>query len=258
MNWTEGKLARHSRVKQNKQTTALRQREHFAKARAGLLPSASKHGPPAFPLFPSPPSQRSEYRPSRPESVETPAVVDFQNQLSTGKRSRSSPSLQQHGPVSRYTFSDKPAQGATKTHDQHAVAPKGVDENAIVEKKRRLLRESDWAGIRIQKPIHLNFEHSASGEKKWGTRHRSGTRNMRHLIGDRYDQMKNGNDRTSTRHRNQHIKITVGSQQVRLGGGSSTYHSAIPSSSPNAVPKIYGGVPMPSTFLKSSSSGKLR
>jgi hypothetical protein len=253
MNWTEGKLARHSRARQSKQTI-LRQKEHFAKARAGLLPNASNI-PPSFPLFPATISLQPDIS-DGPPIHQTLTLGNITGRSLAGKRRRSTPSPTRQAsgscPVSSHQFDPK----TNEPLEAQAVTAGALEGNAIQEKRRKLLGENDWAGIRMQKPIPVRFDQSASGEKKWSSRQRCAADRSRHLIRGRHDQQRKVSANIGPRHRKQDVRITVGSQEVRLGQGSSVRQSGHSSVALEGRP-AYRGVTMPSTFLTSSSSSEL-
>ncbi|OIW28509.1 hypothetical protein CONLIGDRAFT_644689 [Coniochaeta ligniaria NRRL 30616] len=254
MNWTEGKLARHSRARQGKQSkqTLLRQKEHFAKARAGLLPNASKQTPPSVPLFPSAVSRHTEDSTFAAMLHHTTAPVDIPERL---KRPRLSSSPRGHPSTGRPVSSHHFGQRKIGPRDPDPSSAGGLDDTAIREKRRKLLREHDWAGIRMQKPIPVRFEQNPSGESKWNRRRRSTASRARHLIGDRYGQLRNVNDSIEHPQRTQDVRVTVGSQEVRLGEGSSILQ---PDHLPMAHEALqtYRGAHMPVTFLTSSSASE--
>jgi hypothetical protein len=252
MNWTEGKLARHSRARQGKQSkqTLLRQKEHFAKARAGLLPNPSKQTSPSIALFPFAVSGdagnslfAATLRPSTASGDRTEHPK--RRRLSSSPRNHASTSQ----PVSGYHF----GQGSKEQHYSNPSSAGGVDNPAILEKRRKLLRENDWAGIRMQKPIPVHFEQSPPGDKRWTRRRRSTVGKTRHPVGDRHDQPRKVKDSIGHPFQNRDVRVTVGSQEVRLGEGSSVRRSRHAEIGPEGL-QTFRGAAMPSTFLTSSSS----
>ncbi|KAH8911022.1 hypothetical protein BR93DRAFT_975082, partial [Coniochaeta sp. PMI_546] len=253
MNWTEGKLARHSRARQGKQSkqTRLRQKEHFAKARAGLLPNASHHIPPSQPLFSCGASHPDEVSPFRATLHHTVASGDNPERL---KRRRSSPSTHGFKSVDQTSSAYNLNHGKDGSRIPDALSLGQLDDTAIREKRQKLLREHDWAGIRMQKPIPVRFEQRISGASRWATRHRSKAGGTRHQISMGYDQTKGVNDSITHPHRGQHVYITVGSQEVRLGGGSSVRKSDDYAPIDPETCHTYGAASMPGTSLTSSST----
>lgn len=265
MNWTEGKLARHSRARQtgsNKQSV-LRQKEHFAKARAGQVPSTSKKIPPSFSEYFQPPAAHRPHQPAlfSPPQPLNPTAGSSQNRLSAGKRRRATPSPRHHEARALPGLSH-PQVSSHSRQDRHDPVPAAdIDENTVYEKRRRLLRDHDWAGISMQKPIPVNFTEDVGG-RKWGRRPDGvGSKHM-HVLGECHGQARKDNGNIATPYRQQGVKITIGSQQVRLGHPSSTTRASRVSGSQTVVsvpqdrPKTYQGVPMRRTFAGSSSSSK--
>lgn len=251
MNWTEGKLARHSRARQSKQTV-LRQKEHFAKARAGLLLNAFKQIPPPISLFPSALSRHSESH--SPANTPRRGAVrgDIPARPSARKRRRLSPPPRGHGFTNLQITSHHFGPAKKTPSKAGSVSTGGADESEIREKRRKLLRDKDWAGIRMQKPIPVHFEQSPSDERKWTRPHGSTADRTRHLIRDRsYHKRKDPGNLGQSR-RNEGVRITVGSQEVRFGQVSSVPQSGyVPTVSELGQP--YRGAAMPSTFMTSRS-----
>lgn len=253
MNWTEGKLARHSRARQSKQSKQilLRQKEHFAKARAGLLPSTSKQTPPAMSLSPSAGSCQAEDLLFAATPHHSPAPGDV---VAHRKRQRltMSSSPRNAEPITRSVSGHQRAQRIKKTHGPSPLSAKRVDDSAVLEKRRRLLRENDWAGIRMQKPIPVRFEQSPPGGNRWARRGSAASR-ARHLGSGRDDHLRKVDRNGGHPYKKQDVRITVGSQEVRLGEGSSVHQSGHAATGSGAR-QTFRGAAMPSTFVTSSSN----
>jgi hypothetical protein len=162
MNWTEGNLNRHSRARKGKETL-LRQKEHFAKARAGLPDANFKISPPSVSVLAVS---------ARPPSVCCGAL-----------KSTSSRSHQNVGQLtsSRY-FSEAHVElpAPTRTSLDHT-------EEAMHHKRRKLLLKGDWVGINVQKPIEMEFKKpGASPSNPWAAkkpRHPASKHKLRKLVG---------------------------------------------------------------------------
>lgn len=253
MNWTEGKLARHSRARQSKQTKQilLRQKEHFAKARAGLLPNTSKETPPAMTLLPPAiPCQAEDlFFTATLHHSSAPGDVGGHR-----KRQRSSMSSSPRNPghISQPVSEYQRRQKAKRTRGPSMSSPSGVDDSVILEKRRKLLRENDWAGVRMQKPIPVRFDDSPPGDSRWARREFTASR-ARHLAGDWHDHLGKVDRNSGRPYKKQDVRITVGSQEVRLGEGSSAHRPGY-APTDSGAPKTFRGAAMPSTFVTSGSS----
>jgi hypothetical protein len=265
MNWTEGKLVRHSRARQtgSKKQSVLRQKEHFAKARAGQVPSTSKKSTPSFSEFFQPPAAHLPHQPAlfSPPQPSNPTAGGSQNRLSAGKRRRATPSPRHHETRALPGLSHTQVSAHSRQDRHHPVPAAIIDENTVYEKRRKLLRDHDWAGISLQKPIPVNFTERVGG-RRWGRRPDAVGSKQRHVLGDRHGQDRKDNGNIATPYGQQGVKITMGSQQVRLGHPSSTTRASRVSGSQTVVsgpqdkPNTYQGVPMRTAFAGSSSSSK--
>lgn len=141
MNWTECNLARHSRASKSREVL-LRQKQHFAKARAALRNANVKISSPPSISFLAQPAQSSsvQHHPSRPR---------ISASSSSQKRARDN-SL---GKVRHYFQPDDglnlPSVGDLQK-DQ-------VEGETLRQKRRKLLLKGDWTGINLQKPIEMEF-----------------------------------------------------------------------------------------------------
>jgi len=267
MNWTEGSLARHSRGRQAKQVL-LRQKEHFAKARAGLLPSASKRSPPSFSFLhqsSSPLSRHSRLshlsRPSRPPQRHSPLHVrrptgESPQGSSNKKRSRETPTAG-HDVTSLPAFSRYFEAGSDGQPPGPPTVP--LAEDAFHEKRRKLLLKGDWVGVGMQKPIPVNFSSDHLENRKWSKHHRSANSKTRHLLGSRYDQMKASHERIPTTPRPRDVTIRIGSQEMRLGN---RFGNRLGSNDPSCPPTDFKAGPAShrheaGTLSNSTSSRKL-
>ncbi|KAI1439215.1 hypothetical protein GGR50DRAFT_8177 [Xylaria sp. CBS 124048] len=157
MNWTEGNLARHSRGKQRNALIA-RQKQHFAKVRHNLLSGPSITTSP----FPGPASASESPR----------------RGLSARKRhDRSATPLQSSKPDANWRYPTRPPD------DKNADLPTNLD------RRKRLLRTSDWAGLGLQKPLDISFPGQIYAAKRWArvarTPERVSRETSKHVPGQR-------------------------------------------------------------------------
>ncbi|KAI1291157.1 hypothetical protein F5Y03DRAFT_46629 [Xylaria venustula] len=137
MNWTEGSLARHSRTRQQRNALIARQKQHFAKARNGLLSTRPKPGSVSISFLHSQSSSASPHR--------NPASSSFGGRLSTPHSNREPPPKRP-----KYEHND--------THE---------DLVAAFDRRKRLLQKPDWAGLRLQQPLDISFPGQIYATKRW-------------------------------------------------------------------------------------------
>ncbi|KAI0429757.1 hypothetical protein F5Y09DRAFT_251031 [Xylaria sp. FL1042] len=140
MNWTEGSLARHSRGRQRNALIA-RQKQHFAKARSGLLNARPKQGPVSISFLPS--TSTSEL-PCR-----TPVSRNHDDRLSTSSSLSSNREPQREAPP------------YVRRNDDHG------DLVTNFNRRRRLLERPDWAGLKLQEPLDISFPGQIYATKRW-------------------------------------------------------------------------------------------
>ncbi|KAL1874814.1 hypothetical protein Daus18300_003355 [Diaporthe australafricana] len=147
MNWTEGNLNRHSRARKGKETL-LRQKEHFAKVRAGLPDANVKISPPSVP---------SLALSAQPLSVRR----DTLKSASWRKQPRGDTLAS-----SRY-FSE----ANLKLPTPAVFLGEQTEEEALRQKRRKLLLKGDWVGTNVQKPIEMEFmKPRGSPSNPWGAK----------------------------------------------------------------------------------------
>lgn len=208
MNWTEGILASHSRGRKGKEIT-LRQKEHFAKARTGLLNAKVKISPPSISFFAHSAHASS---PVHHRSIEY-------NVNSSKKRIRENSALQ----TSHYFEND----------DLGLLSPASflrgqAEEEALRQKRQKLLLKGDWVGTDVQKPIQMQFSKPrASVDGPWGgsRSHRQSSRQrLRHRLGIRafHGQHRATEPliRFSTPVTRSQLRVQVGSRERALGDSS--------------------------------------
>lgn len=214
MNWTEGGLARHSRASKGR-VVLLRQKEHFAKARSGLLNSNVKISPPSISFLAHPAASSSSlHRSSKSNNV--PGCAS-----SPKKRTRD-----QDPPHSSQYFQDDTGSNLPTPADfQRHLA----DEDALRQRRRKLLLKGDWTGTNLQKPIQMEFSKAReSHDGPWsllGSRHaRSSKDRQRRMLGIEQGLVQyRGNHHAAKPTRPvspRHLRVRVGSRERALGGSS--------------------------------------
>ena len=143
MNWTEGSLARHSRGRQRNALIA-RQKQHFARARSGLLDKRLKRGPISISFLPPDLNQEIASNSLRRIS-ETPSYNDL-------------PSTPPLPPSIRE---------ARQEHPMHISSNRDEDITANFNRRKRLLEKSDWAGLKLQEPLDISFPGQIYATKRW-------------------------------------------------------------------------------------------
>lgn len=211
MNWTEGNLIRHSRARQGKGKEVLaRQKEHFAKARAKLLSSNVKISPPpisflAHPVHASPPS--------------CPGSSDIRLPAPSATRKRSQDDRLPQ--LSRF-FADSTVDLPSPSEFQQAQH----EEEALRQKRQKLLLKGDWVGTNVQKPIGIKFSKPrASHGNPWGRPHSQlSKQRLRHILGVRTTnapvRIAEADNRMPRLVSRSQLKIRVGSRERTLGGSS--------------------------------------
>ncbi|KUI74298.1 hypothetical protein VM1G_09959 [Cytospora mali] len=207
MNWTEGTLNRHSRGRKGKETV-LRQKEHFAKARSGLLNANIQNNPPSISFLAHPPLPASLAR--------------------HGPLKSTQPSPKEHNDALDYSRYFSEVNAATPNPAIFHQQKTGKEPSC--QKRRKLLFKGDWVGTGVQKPIEMKFSGSrASPSHAWGARlahHDSSRHKLRQLLGVKHDTGRNkayqgGSTPISIRK----MKIRVGSRERTLGGSSNISRS---------------------------------
>lgn len=138
MNWTEGSLVHHSRGRQRNALLA-RQKQHFAKVRNNLLNRHAEKNPIAISFLTSPSTPKSPFR-SR-------SSQDHCDELSVP------PLPKKQG----FALGLPPS---TRKED-YVVCTTTVD------RRRRLLEKSDWAGLTLQRPLDISFPGQVYATKRW-------------------------------------------------------------------------------------------
>lgn len=210
MNWTEGGLARHSRASKGR-VVLLRQKEHFAKARAGLLNSNVKISPPSISFLAHPAASSSPHRQSS------------KSKNSSGAASSSKKRHRDKDPPhsSQYFQDDAGSKLPTPADFQKDLA----EEDALRQKRRKLLLKGDWTGINLQKPIQMEFSKARSPhDGPWGlskSRHtRSSKDRQRRMLGVEHGRVHQARSKAIRPVSPRQMRVRVGSRERALGGSS--------------------------------------
>ncbi|KAI0206154.1 hypothetical protein F4808DRAFT_193518 [Astrocystis sublimbata] len=184
MNWTEGSLARHSRGRQ-RNTLVARQKQHFAKARGNLLNPSIKQGP-----------VKISFLPSESSSSE---LLHQVNVPQTHRRVPFSPSTS----LRQETRNESPADPLR--HATHAAQPTNLD------RRKRLLAKSDWAGLKLQKPPEISFPGQIYATRRWTRAARPPER----VPNDHRKPVTAYSPERHKRIKRSSMRIQIGSQEVR-------------------------------------------
>ncbi|KAI1186069.1 hypothetical protein F5B17DRAFT_377000 [Nemania serpens] len=184
MNWTEGNLARHSRSRQRNALIA-RQKQHFAKVRRNLLNGQAKKAP-------------------------APVTISFlTSKLTSESPCRVSPPRSHHDKPSAPFPSIK-----HETAPEHATYLPHVDQNPLpttLDRRKRLLEKSDWAGLRLQEPLDISFPGQIYATKRWTRVARPQERTRSSPRMDTSTRRVQRDDRL----RRSSMRIQIGSQEIR-------------------------------------------
>ncbi|KAI1349044.1 hypothetical protein F5Y01DRAFT_290229 [Xylaria sp. FL0043] len=140
MNWTEGSLARHSRGRQ-RNALITRQKQHFAKARSGLLNARPQPGPVSISFLSSKSTPESPWRVS----------------VSRNHDDRLSPSPS----LSNNREPQRESSPCVRQNDDREDLVRDFD------RRRRLLEKPDWAGLKLQEPLDISFPGQIYATKRW-------------------------------------------------------------------------------------------
>ncbi|TQN70410.1 hypothetical protein CSHISOI_05083 [Colletotrichum shisoi] len=226
MNWTEGALARHLRGKGLRPELA-KQKQYFAKTRPGPR-DASKPTVASIPFLSRPsslPKSLPEKQSPRALIQSSPYFQRRQSQNDEAQERHSGHSLHQrlHDDGLFTVDRDFPKSHMPNGKRRHATGK----EETLDTKRRRLLQKGDWAGINVQKPMPLQFSArgNSAGGQIWGYRnkHRAGQpapffEKLKHS--GKNALRGHGTSHSSTQGGDRVVRIRIGSEDVRFGGGS--------------------------------------
>ncbi|OBT64433.1 hypothetical protein VE03_05779 [Pseudogymnoascus sp. 23342-1-I1] len=179
MNWTGGRLSRHSRRADS--STTSKQKQHFAKMRSHFMSGSVKKGPAKPPSFdmaaPQPPDELSvgngtirtkPQQPLAPLSRELHSYHGLYGENKYSGRVENSrherpgyPGLRDMPQRSIRSYETKPEPISTIEPVDGGYEIQD-DMEAIRRKRFRILREGDWLGLSIQRPLQLKYMESES------------------------------------------------------------------------------------------------
>lgn len=245
MNWTEGALARHLRGKGLKPEIS-KQKQYFAKTRPGPR-DASK--PTASIPFLSRPSSLPKALPEKqsPRALiqSSPYFQRRQSQQVEAQERHSGHSLHQRLRDDGLSTANR---DFLKSHMSNGKRRHTTGrEETLDTKRRRLLQKGDWAGINVQKPMPLQFSArgNSAGGQIWGYRnkHRAGqpASFFEKLKHSRKNALRgHGTSHSSTQGGDRVVRIRIGSEDVRFGGGSQATTRSSHQNSPRTVTQSKG------------------
>ncbi|TRX95162.1 hypothetical protein FHL15_003854 [Xylaria flabelliformis] len=192
MNWTEGSLARHSRGRQRNALLA-RQKQHFAKARNNLL------------------NERAKQRPIKISFLASESSTESPSRVPVSRRPLDEPS----SPLTLTKRESRQEFPTCLRDGNHEVLPTNLD------RRKRLLEKSDWAGLGLQKPLDISFPGQVYATKRWT---RVARAPERALNGTTKHAAAHGDERHERLKRSS-IRIQIGSQEVRPSIAASSQSS---------------------------------
>ncbi|KAI0146152.1 hypothetical protein GGR57DRAFT_293655 [Xylariaceae sp. FL1272] len=196
MNWTEGRLARHSRARQQN-ALLTRQKQHFAKVRNSILNSSNKPGHIAISFM-----KRESSQPSSPSQSAIPTTRNAQG------------------------FSSFTPLGSHHLHKEARSATDDADDIRLL-KRRKLLGKSDWAGLAMQEPLDVDFPGQFYSTKRWG-RYPGPSHKPQHK---NHSYPPYGEEERTNLYAKAPMRIQIGSEEVRPSLATGSLPSIRPSES---------------------------
>ncbi|KFY58516.1 hypothetical protein V496_06082 [Pseudogymnoascus sp. VKM F-4515 (FW-2607)] len=177
MNWTGGHLSRHSRRADS--STTSKQKQHFAKMRSRLMSGSVKKGPAKRPSFDMAAPQPLDEMSVRDGTVRTTLQQSPEpsshhlhtydclygenkrpGHVENSRHEQSGYLGLRDGPQSSiHSYETKPEPISTIEPVDRGYELQG-DMEAIRRKRFRILREGDWLGLSIQRPLQLKYMES--------------------------------------------------------------------------------------------------
>ncbi|ELR09395.1 hypothetical protein VC83_03173 [Pseudogymnoascus destructans] len=179
MNWTGGRLSRHSRRADS--STTSKQKQHFAKVRSHLMSGSVKKGPAKRPNFdmaaPRPPDGLRirdgtvRTQPGQPLAPLSHDLHTYHGVYVENKRPGRA-DICRHGQPG-YLGSNEVSKSSIHSYETKPEPIINIepvdgdyeeqdDMEAIRRKRFRILREGDWLGLSIQRPLQLKYMESES------------------------------------------------------------------------------------------------
>ncbi|KAM3466193.1 hypothetical protein MY5147_009086 [Beauveria neobassiana] len=201
MNWNNGQLARHSRRSYNNDAT--RQKQYFAQAKRQKVTD----------------SRRRKYNAENfvPSYLKDPQEISVQ-QIPGATRHREPRSrllTLQDLPETLQQATEYPKDGGRIEKIKRIHNSQEQDDTSMDAKRRRLLQQSDWSGVELQKPVIITYPETARSRKSF----------QRHLSHSQFGSplAEASNDQISA-----HTVIKIANQEYRWSPGKSsirTWHS---------------------------------
>lgn len=195
MNWSNGQLARHSRRSYNKDAT--KQKQYFAQAKRQKVTEPRKRRYSAEDFVPS-------YLKDSPRNSDGPVQDAARHRGSRRKMltlQREPETVQQ---VVEHSKDGKRLEKETKLHN---IAEQ--NDTSIDALRRKLLQQSDWSGVELQKPVIIRYPEAT----------RSATKIQRHIS---HYQLKSPVAKASNNHISTDAVIKIASQEYRWSPGNHT------------------------------------
>lgn len=201
MNWSNGQLARHSRRSYNNDAT--KQKQYFAQAKRQKVTVSLKRKYSAEDFVPS-------YLKDLPEKSDGP-VQDAARHRGSRRKTltlQSVPETVQQ--VTGYSKDGKRLEMETRLHNLTEQNDTSID-----AMRRKLLRQNDWSGVELQKPVIIRYPEATG----------SATKIQRRIL---HDQLRSPLVKTSSNHVSTGAVIKIASQEYRWSPGNRsirTWHS---------------------------------
>ncbi|KAM3495731.1 hypothetical protein MY3957_001099 [Beauveria namnaoensis] len=201
MNWNNGQLARHSRRSYNNDAT--RQKQYFALAKRQKVTD----------------SRRRKYNAEDfvPSYLKDPQEISVQQipEATRHREPRSRLLTLQDFPETLQQATEYPKDGGHIKKIKRIHNSQEQDDTSMDAKRRRLLQQSDWSGVELQKPVIITYPETARSRKSF----------QRHLSHSQFGSplAEASNDQISA-----HTVIKIANQEYRWSPGKSsirTWHS---------------------------------
>jgi hypothetical protein len=207
MNWTEGSLARYARGRNGKETV-LKQKKHFAKARSAA-------------------SSKTE---TARRAFNSNVIGDCALGSNSAGQSTSSVRVKDRTMSRFWTREINQENARLSTSPQRVMAEKGA-EKTLAEKRLKLLAKSDWVGLSVQKPVEIDFaaDEPTTRNGKWSkVKSRDVNARTRNSgIDERFAAVRSGTFAQQLgRVDREQVKVTIGSEYMRLGDDSTVWRHA--------------------------------
>ncbi len=227
MNWNNGQLARHSRRSYNNDAT--KQKQYFAQAKRQKATESRKQKYTAADFVPS-------YLKDLPEKVDRPSHDAARHKEPRRKIFTLQDVPETDQQATGYSKDDRCMEKVKRLHSLT-----GQNDTNIEAKRRKLLQQSDWSGVELQKPVIIRYPETARSARKF-------QRCISH------DRLGSPLAKTSRNHITTDAIIKIASQRYRWSPGNNsirTWHSKGHSAAPE-TPAVRPG----SLYDISSSASK--